>query len=214
MALLVSGVLVLAQFVVFLMIGVGLYVFYNEYPPFPAFDRPDRVFPHFIVTQLPAGLTGLLIAAMLAAAMSTLSSSLNSSAGTSLADFYRPLFNPHATEHQYLKVSRLLTAFWGGVQVLVAIAGAGFNESIVNQVLGIASFTNGPILGMFILGAVKRRVTERAALTGLATGIAAMLFVHFAAPRLFGLSIAWTWYVLLGSIITSTVGCVVSLLFD
>ncbi|HKY06191.1 MAG TPA: sodium:solute symporter, partial [Blastocatellia bacterium] len=190
LALLVSGAVIFLQFLLFLLIGVGLYVFYTHYPPAAAFARPDQVFPTFIISELPKGVVGLVVAAVFAAAMSTLSSSLNSSATTSLTDFYRPLWKKEASDRHYLSVSRLLTAFWGVVQIVVAIAGANANESIVNQVLAVASFTSGPVLGIFFLGVLTRRVTERGALAGLVTGIVFMLCVQFALPRLAGVTVA------------------------
>ncbi|MCI0489183.1 MAG: sodium:solute symporter [Blastocatellia bacterium] len=214
LALLASGVIVFAQFVLFLMIGAGLYAFYNDFPPATPFVRADRVFPAFIVNELPVGVVGLVIAAIFAAAMSTLSSSLNSSATTSLTDFYRPLAKPEASDEHYLKVSRWMTAGWGLVQMIVAIGGTRFNESIVNQVLGIASFTNGPILGIFLLGALTRRVFEKGALTGLVAGILFMVFVQFGMPVTFGITVAWPWFVLIGSAITFTVGYGASALFE
>jgi len=94
-ALLWSGALIFAQFVLFLLIGVMLYVYYTGYAPgeIAAFTQngrllTDRVFPHFIVTHLPPGVVGLVLAAIFAAAMSTLSSSLNSSSAAALGDFY------------------------------------------------------------------------------------------------------------------------------
>ena len=92
-----SGVVVFLQFALFLLIGVGLYVFYQAFPPAVAFDRPDRVFVRFIVEQLPRGMVGLVIGAIFAAAMSTLSGSLNSSATAAVTDFYRPLVRPDAS---------------------------------------------------------------------------------------------------------------------
>src|SRR6185295_16818859 len=114
--------------------------------------RADRIFPHFIVTQLPSGVVGLVIAAIFAAAMSTLSSSLNSSAATAMTDFYQPLFAPGRSDAHYLKVSRGFTAMWGVVQILVAFAAVQMRQSIVDAVLSIASFTSGPVLGVFLLG--------------------------------------------------------------
>ncbi|HYP29053.1 MAG TPA: sodium:solute symporter [Blastocatellia bacterium] len=212
-ALLASGVIILAQFLLFLMIGVGLYVFYSHFPSGSDFSRTDRVFPFFIINELPPGVVGLVIASIFAAAMSTLSSSLNSSASTSLADFYRPLVKPDASDEHYLKVSRRMTAFWGVVQIVVGISGMGASESIVNQVLGIAAFTNGPILGIFLLAALTRRVSENGALIGLALGIILMLGVQFVLPPATGLHIAWPWFVLIGSTVTFASGCAASLLW-
>ncbi len=210
-ALLASGVIIFAQFLLFLMIGAGLYVFYSHHPSGSDFSRTDRVFPFFIINELPPGVVGLVIASIFAAAMSTLSSSLNSSASTSLADFYRPLVKPEASDEHYLKVSRRMTAFWGVVQIAVGIGGIGASESIVNQVLGIAAFTNGPILGIFLLAALTRRVSEGGALIGLALGIIFMLGVQFALPAATGLRIAWPWFVLIGSTVTFASGCAASL---
>src|SRR6185295_5900945 len=114
--------------------------------------RADRIFPFFIVTQLPVGVVGLVIAAIFAAAMSTLSSSLNSSAATAMTDFYQPLVAPNQSDAHYLKVSRGFTAMWGVVQMLVAVVAIQMSQRIVDTVLAIASFTSGPVLGLFLLG--------------------------------------------------------------
>ena len=112
LALLTSGAVIFAQFILFLLIGVMLFVFYQKVAVLPpeVAAKADRVFPHFIVTQLPTGLIGLVVAAIFAAAMSTLSSSLNSLSATAVTDFYRPLFARDKSDAHYLNVSRLLTA--------------------------------------------------------------------------------------------------------
>ncbi len=199
-ALLFSGLVIFTQFLLFLLIGVMLFLFYqsNSLPPEVA-SAPDRIFPHFIVTKLPAGVVGLVVAAIFAAAMSTLSSSLNSSASTSVVDFYRPL-NPSRSEGHYLSVSRWLTATWGLVQIAVAILAIALSKMVVNEVLGIASFTNGPILGVFLLGGRRRPVRQSSALAGLLAGIGVMLFVRAFSP------VSWQWYVLIGSTVTFAAG--------
>lgn len=209
-ALLASGVVVFAQFVLFLLIGVMLFVFYHDFPILPAdvATRADRVFPHFIVTQLPHGLVGLVIAAIFAAAMSTLSSSLNSSAATAVTDFYRPLLAPDRSDRHYLNVSRGFTAFWGVVQILVAVVAITMHQRVVDAVLSIASFTNGPILGVFFLGALTKRVGRIGALSGIIAGIAVMIFVWAQ------LQVSWQWYVLIGSAVTFTVGYVTSVIVE
>jgi solute:Na+ symporter, SSS family len=209
-ALLTSGVVVFAQFVLFLLIGVMLFVFYRDFPILPpdVAARADRVFPHFIVTQLPHGVVGLVIAAIFAAAMSTLSSSLNSSSATAVTDFYRPLFARERSDIHYLKVSRMLTACWGIVQILVAILAIAMHQRVVDSVLSIASFTNGPILGVFLLGALTKRVGRIGALSGMVAGVALMVFVWFK------LQVSWQWYVLIGSLVTLSVGYLASLLLE
>jgi len=204
-ALLASGAIVFAQFVGFLMIGVMLFVFYGRYRTLPPDISADRVFSHFIVNELPTGLIGLVIAAMLAAAMS---SSLNALASTSITDFYKPLFARHRSEAHYVRVSRVITAVWGAVQIAAALYVIGKDRRIVDTVLSIASFTNGPILGLFFLGTLTRRVRETGALAGVITGIAVMVWVWVR------LDVSWQWYVLIGSSVTFVVGYATSLLFD
>ncbi|MGA9770062.1 MAG: sodium:solute symporter [Blastocatellia bacterium] len=203
-ALLTSGAIVFAQFIMFLMIGVMLFVFYNQ-QPLPADVTPDRIFSYFIVTQLPTGVIGLVIAAMLAAAMS---SSLNALASTTLTDFYQPLVAPNRSEAHYMKFSRVVTAVWGAVQIAAALYVIGKDRRIVDTVLSIASFTNGPILGLFFLGALTRRVRQSGAMAGVITGIAVMIFVWWK------LNVSWQWYVLIGSTVTFAVGYAASLAFE
>lgn len=208
-ALLVSGVVVLAQFALFLFIGAMLYVFYNGYAAgeTAAFLvdgklRADRVFPHFIVNHLPTGVVGLVIAAIAAAAFT---SSLNSQAATTIADFYVPMTGGKKTDAHYLKVSKLLTAMWGVVQITTGMFAAFYlTRSMVDQVLDIQSFTNGVILGIFFLGTFTKRVQSPAAIIGIVVGAAVMLLVKFRTP------VSWQWYVLIGSTTTFMVGWLAS----
>lgn len=204
-ALLVSGVVVFAQFVLFLVIGAMLFVYYTSHAPgeMSAFTlagriQSDRVFPHFIVSHMPVGLVGLVVAAIFAAAMSTLSSSLNSSSATAMIDFYMPAVK--SDDGHYLRVSRAMTAAWGVLQIAVAISAIRFSTRVVDEVLGIASFTNGLILGVFILGTFAPSVGQRSAFAGIAVGTAVML-----AVKLLQLT-SWQWYVLIGSLVTVLAG--------
>jgi solute:Na+ symporter, SSS family len=209
-ALLSSGILVFAQFTLFLTIGVMLFVFYRHFPTLPEAVKvkADQVFPHFIVTELPHGMIGLVIAAIFAAAMSTLSSSLNSLSATTLTDFYQPLLSPRRSNEHYLKISRGLTAVWGAAQIVVAIMATSMQQRVVDAVLAIAAFTNGPILGLFLLGVLTKRVRASGALVGMIAGIVAMTFVWLE------LNISWQWYVLIGSAITFATGSVADLFFE
>jgi SSS family solute:Na+ symporter len=198
---------VFAQFALFLLIGVMLFVYYQRFPSLPAAiqTKTDAVFPHFIVTQLPIGIVGLVIAAIFAAAMSTLSSSLNSLAATALTDFYQPLAAPNRPPDHYLKVARWLTAGWGVVQIGVATVAFQMKPGVVNSVLAIASFTNGPILGLFLLTILARHVNATGALAGIVAGIAVMTLVWLR------LDVSWQWYVLIGSAVTFVAGNIASL---
>ena len=210
-ALLVSGVVVLAQFALFLFIGVMLYVFYTNYASgeMSAFMvdgklRADRVFPHFIVSHLPTGIVGLVIAAIAAAAFT---SSLNAQASTTMADFYMPMTKGEKSAEHYLKASKLITAMWGVVQIATGMFAAFYlTRSMVDQVLDIQSFTNGVILGIFFLGTFTKRVRSNAAIIGIITGAAVMLHVKFNT------TVSWQWYVLIGSVTTFVIGWLASFL--
>jgi SSS family solute:Na+ symporter len=211
-ALLTSGAIVLGQFIGFLFIGVLLFAFYHPftdpgYATAPAtafpFTGGDRVFPDFITRHLPPGLSGLVVAAIFAAAMS---SSLNAIAATAMNDLYKPL-RPRRTDKHYLKVSHLLTLFWGVVQIAVALVLRNKNRSALDLALSIASLINGPILGVFLVGVFLRRVSQAPALIGMLVSMTIMLYIYFATR------IAWTWYVFIGSGITLGVAWLASLAF-
>jgi SSS family transporter len=206
-ALWVGGFVIVAQFALFLLIGVGLYCFYQLFPPESAFERPDRVFARFILDEMPVGLLGLLLGAIFAAAMSTLSSSLNSCATAAASDLYLPLLDSEVSAAHKLRVTRALTVFFGLVQIAIGIAGQWLKSSVVSSVLGIAAFTTGIVLGVFFLGIFTERVGQRAALAGLVAGLAGMTYIFFST------SLAWPWYALVGSLGTFAVGLAASYLW-
>src|SRR5262249_23254061 len=105
-ALLTSGVIILAQFTLFLVVGAALWAFYRSYPPAAPFTNMDKIFPIFIVDHMPRGVAGLLIAAILAAAMSNLSAALNSLSSTSMVDFYLRA-HPATSDQRRLVLSRV-----------------------------------------------------------------------------------------------------------
>jgi Na+/proline symporter len=197
-ALIGSGGVVLVQFLFFLLIGVGLFVLWQQGTlAWPEGERNDAVFGYFIVHFLPTGVVGLLVAAVLAASMATLASSLNSGAGAFVADFYRPL-RPGRSEQHYLNISRGMTSFWGLTRIGVALLAIPLlqNRAVIDQALSVAGFTTGMILGLFLLGSLPRPVSSRAALAGLVAGFLTVLLVwHFS-------SLAWPWYACVGTLIT------------
>ncbi len=123
-ALLSSGVAILFQFALFLIVGVMLWAFYRV--PSANFGKPDRIYPTFIVSQMPHGISGLLIAAILAAAMSNLSAALNSLSSSTIMDFLLR-FRPKTDEQARMKLSRLATFFWA--MVLFGLRSAGVAKS-------------------------------------------------------------------------------------
>jgi SSS family solute:Na+ symporter len=221
-AILLSGVVVLLQFALFLFIGVELAAFYSRQPEVLAQWEQlkaagqwttDDVFPHFLVNHFPknVGLVGLMLAAILAAAMSTLSSSLNSSASALVNDFYIPSRKrPASSEHLFL-VTRWLTVAFGLAQIAIGIWARQLDRAVVDNALAIAGFAAGLLLGVFSLGVLTKRVGQTAALTGAAFGLAVLLFIQFIAPSL-GYPIAWPWFALIGASATFVVGYVTSFL--
>ncbi len=195
-ALLSSGLVILFQFALFLVVGVVLFTFYHHFPPGSAFGRTDQVFPTFVATRLPRGLAGLLIAAILAAAMANLSAAFNSLASSSVMDFYRPFLHPGADEHHYLRISRLLTLGWGGVLILIALVVQRYHQSVLELALTIASVAYGALLGIFLMGVLTKRATAGGALVGALLGLATLVWV-MGFTR-----IAWTWYVAIGTCVT------------
>jgi Na+/proline symporter len=204
-ALLSSGLVILFQFSLFLIVGVVLFAFYRQTDQQAAhFSRPDQVFPTFVVTQLPRGLTGLLIAAIISAAMANLSAALNALASSSVVDFYRPFVRPEAEESHYMRISRGLTLVWGVVLLLIALGVQHMRLSVLELALTIASVPYGSMLGIFLLGVLTRRVTGRAALIGALAGLGGLLLLIMFT------SIAWTWYVAIGACTTFAIGLAAS----
>ncbi len=232
-ALILSGFTVFAQFILFLGLGVGMYLLARGggFPEAAMAKANDEVFGLFIVSKLPTGVVGVLVAAVLAAAMSTLSSSLNSSANAAVTDFYRPL-RPGHSEGWYVAVSRGLTAVWGVAQMGVAFIAlsAGGGASVVKQVLAIAGFTTGLLLGLFVLGSLRRPVRSGAALAGLVAGavvvtavwlptlapvdgwMRATLAGQFPADPTVRIALAWPWYAPVGAGTTIAVALLVEVL--
>jgi solute:Na+ symporter, SSS family len=205
-ALLSSGLVILFQFTLFLIVGVMLYSFYQYNPHEPVPGMRDRIFPTFVVQHLPHGVSGLMIAAILAAAMANLSSAINSLASTTVVDFYRTFVTGGVTSKDELRLSRWITVLWGLVLVFLAILSRGV-QSVLEAGLTIASITYGSMLGVFLLGVLTRRANEPGSIVGMAAGLLSMLAVWYFT------SIAFTWYVLIGSVITFSVGYAASYIY-
>jgi SSS family transporter len=203
-ALIFSGFAVLAQFSLFLLVGAMLFVFYRLYPPATPFVRTDTIFPTFVVTRMPHGISGLLISAVLAAAMSNLSAALNSLSSTTIVDFYAH-WRPAASEERRVRLSRFATVGWCLVLFGLAVL-ARSGGRVLEVGLSIASVAYGSLLGVFLLGVLTRRASERGAMAGMLSGFLLNLYLWRFTH------VAFTWYVTLGSILTFVVGYSVSLL--
>ena len=199
-ALLTSGVIVLVQFTVFLLIGVFLFVFAQHSPLLALGDRTDRILPLFLVREMPVGLAGLLLASIVAVAMSNASGSLNSLAASSVLDFSK-LRGKTADARQLLRVSRAMTLLWGFVLMGFGLVKWG---PLLEAGLTVASLPFGSLLGLFLLGTFDANAKASGALVGMFAGLATVLSV-FQFTR-----VAFTWYFLIGAVVTFLVGSLTS----
>ena len=213
-----SGIVVFLQFSLFMFIGLLLYAFYQGLRPAQlGLATTDEVFAKFIVEEIPAGFSGLIIAAILAAAMSTLSSSINSLASATAMDIYKPYFGRNNSAEKDLWISRMITVFWGIVIVgsafffaILQLRSSGERPAVVELGLGIASYTYGGLLGAFVLGILSRKIVRRDAVIGFFTGLMVLLFlVEGPVQNLLpgeGLAIAWPLYVVVGVLVVMGTG--------
>lgn len=195
-ALLSSGIAILCQFALFLLVGIMLWAYYRV--PSASFGKPDRIYPTFIVSKMPHGISGLLIAAILAAAMSNLSAALNALSSTSIMDFY-VRFRPQADERKRMLVSRLSTFAWALLLFVIAVLSLHKVGRVIEVGLQIASVAYGALLGVFLLGVLTRRANQRGAMIGMLLGFSTELY-------LWRTRVPWTWWVMIGTLVTFAVG--------
>ncbi len=199
-ALVGSGIVVLAQFALFLLIGTAIWAAGQAPAQLPA----DQIFPRFVLDHLPPGVAGLVIAAILAAAMSTQSSAINALASSVTHDFYATLTGRRDPAH-LLRVGRAWSLIWGGLITGVALlfhVGAGGGQTpVVVFALAIASITYGGLLGAYLLAAGPTRIQGRDVIVAVALAVTVMLILFLRKAPL-----AWPWYVPLGTAITVLTG--------
>ena len=204
-ALISSGAAVLFQFALFLVMGVMLWAFYRV--PSAQFGRADRIFPTFIVREMPHGISGLLIAAILAAAMSNLSAALNSLSSTTILDFYMR-WRPQTEERRQLQLSRISTFVWGVVLFALALLALQRVGRVIEVGLQIASVAYAGLLGVFLLGVLTRRANQMGATVGLVCGVGTGLYLWRDTQ------VPWTWWVMIGTAVTMAVGYTASWVGD
>ena len=167
-------------------------------------DDVNYIIPHFVLFDLPVGLTGIFIAAVMAAAMSASAAELNSLATASTIDFYRRWVRPEAPDAEYLRFSKAATAFWGLFACVVAAYAANLG-SLIEVVNRFGSFFYGSILGVFLLAMVPR-ARAAGAFIGLIAGMTLVGIVNFGRP-----SIAFLWQNVIGAVAVVVVGLLVSM---
>ena len=204
LALIASGFVILAQFALFLFIGVSLWVFYRSFPPTVPLVRSDEAFTYFIITYLPTGVLGLVIAAIFSAAMGTLAGSLNASASTIVNDLYRP-FTGLKDERHLMKVGRAMTILWGILLMLVALGARYLKASVVANALTVASFVFGILLGLFLLGILTNACRTNCVIDRGDRRSSAQSALPSSEQ-----SLAWPWFALVGSFTVFAVGLAAS----
>jgi solute:Na+ symporter, SSS family len=200
-ALIGTGIIVIFQFAIFLFLGAILYVYYGG-----AAIPSDEVFPTFIVQEMPTGLSGLIVAGLFAAAMSTLAGSISALTSATVYDYLIP-YSKWFTEENQVSISRIFIVIWSALLAGSALLFMHSPRAVVELALSIASFTYGGLLGTFFLGVLFTKTRQRHAIPAFFTGIGVMVYVIFFTP------IAWTWYTLIGTAVTVTVGYILTTLW-
>ncbi|HKB14057.1 MAG TPA: hypothetical protein VKD69_25505, partial [Vicinamibacterales bacterium] len=170
------------------------------------YDDANYVFTTFVMTHMPVGLVGLMVAAIFVASMSASGGELNALATATIIDFYRRYFVTRASDTHYVRVSKVATMAWGLFACLVAMRAAG-QGSLIEVVNRYGSFVYGSLLGVFILAVMTTRATARGAFVGLLAGMAAVLTVAILLPW-----IEFLWHNLIGAVVVVAVGMAVSYL--
>lgn len=203
-SLIFTGFLLVPQMLLFLFIGVMLYAFYSHTGA-PQYDDINELFPRFIVNELPAGISGLIIAGVFAGAMSSLDSALNSLSAVSIQGFYKKYMKKNASEAHYLSASRWATILWG-IYAMVFAFFAGNLGPLIEVINKIGSYFYGSLLGVFILAIFTRRSNGLGAFTGVIAGMISVLLVDRLAD------ISYLYNNLVGAVVAVAVGYFVSFL--
>jgi len=199
-ALVTTGVIIIFQFALFLIVGVLLYAYYG-----PLNIKSDEIFPKFIIEVLPSGVKGIIIAGLFAAALSTLAGSITSLSSSVMLDLYIPL-KKSIDEKKNLLYSKLLTIFWAVMLIFSAFIFMESSKAVVEVALSIASFTYGGLLGTFLLGLSNKKIQQNHAIAGFISAIVIMSFIIFFKV------VAWTWFILIGVCVTLFVGNILEML--
>ena len=196
-----------------LIVGVGIFAFYNLYPLDPSLaalveEKRDRIFPVFILNEMPAGMKGLLIAGVLSAAISSLDSILAALSQISVTMFYRPFVKPGESEFHYLSASRVLVIFWGLLLALTAWQLSQSQGDLITLAFSMTTYTLGPMLGLFILSLLSTRLRVGGIAPAVCISVLGVLILN--EPELFTAIIdhsytspplAWPWLFPIGTLV-------------
>ena len=201
-ALLLSALIIFPLFLIFLLTGAMLWVYYQQFPlaiPIPAttagVSKDDYIYPIFILTAVPPILKGFLIVAILSAAMSSVSSALAALASVSTMDVIQGLWRSERSEKDLLKFSRYSTLYWAAALIGVAYASREV-PFVLNAAFALTGLTSGAMLGGLLTALFTKKGSAAPVIVGMATSLAVMIVVQLET------NIAWPWFTLVGATIT------------
>jgi SSS family solute:Na+ symporter len=194
--------------VVYLSIGAGLYVFYRQNPDLPLPEKPDKIFPHFIGHVMPPIMRGLLLSAIV---LASIDSPLTSLATSFVTDIYKP-WRPGLPDGAYLRISRWCVGGFGAILALLAY-GFSFFDKILWLAFKIGGVTFGSLLGVFLLGLLTKRRSNRANVASMIASAALMLILLLLSEKGI-LPIGWSWLVVWGTFLTFAGAIVLAPLLD
>jgi SSS family solute:Na+ symporter len=219
-ALALSAVIIFPLFLIFLLTGAMLWVFYQSHPfqiplpeSSPGIKANDFVFPIFMMTEVPHVLKGFLIVAILAAAMSSVSSALTSLSSVSTMDFVKALSKKARSEEYYLRFSKLSTIGWAVALIIIAYISKRV-EFVLNASFALRGLTSGALLGGLLLAVFWKKGRSAPILIGMAVSLLVMTSIQLL-PKIESLQVPeiyWPWYTLIGTTVMLSVSWVTRLL--
>lgn len=204
-SVILQSIVVIPVTLLLFVVGTALFVFYHYNPArLAGLNSEDAILPFFAVRELPSGASGLIIASIFAASMAVMSAGINSLTTATTVDFYKRLFRPHETAEHYAVVGRLGTVGWGALVTGLALFAGRLGE-LALAYNRVSSFISGPLLGVFLLGALTTRTTAVGAIAGAAAGTVAVSGVMFRT--------GWSFFYHgpIGLVVTMAIGYAVSL---
>ena len=200
-----QAVLVIPITALLYLAGTALFVFYRSNPDrLAGLNNVDAIMPFFAIRELPAGISGLIIASIFAASMAVMSAGINALTTATTVDFYQRLYRPNQTPEHYAKVGRIGTACWGAAVTGLALLAPYLGELALGY-SRVSSFISGPMLGIFLLAVLTRRTTATGVLVGAAVGALA------ASWMLFGTDWSFFYQSGIGVAVTMAAGYIASL---
>lgn len=206
--LLVNGLMRFPITLTYCIMGLVLGTFAMQTPEFLNLipeSEPDKMIPIFIINYLPHGIIGILVIAILSAAMSSLSSTINSLSAVSVEDFL--LRGKEVSDQKYMWYSRGSSIFWGIVCLISAFFAGDIADTVIEAINKVGSVFFGPILAMFLMAMLMKRITTTGANIGLVFGVGLNIYLWLFQPDLF-----WFWWNFIGLVSTILVALLISLL--